>query len=83
MLLSVGEEVAGHAAAREHDRLAAERPALGAADVEGVGEARDVGQGDIGAGGGQAIGEARAVQVQGNPVAMAERRELFQLGQGV
>lgn len=83
VLLGVGEEVAGHAAAREHDRLAAERPAFGAADVEGVGEARDVGQGDVGVGSGQAIGEARTVQVQRDVVAAAEGRQLLQLGQRV
>lgn len=83
VLLGVGEEVTGHAAAREHDRLAAECPAFGAADVEGVGEARDVGQGDVGVGSGQAIGEARTVQVQRDLMAAAERREFFQLGQRV
>ena len=83
MLFRVGEEVGGHGAAREHHGLAAECPALGAADVEGVAEARDVSQGDVGIAGGQAVGEARTVQVQRNLVTVAQGRELFQLGQRV
>ena len=61
MLLHVGEEVLGHATAGKHHRLAAEGAALGAADVEGVGKARDVGQRDVAFRGGQAVGEACAV----------------------
>ena len=57
-----GEEMLGELRTREHRGLAAERAYLGAADVERIDEARDVGQRHVACGRGEAVAEARAVE---------------------
>ena len=73
--LDHGLELTRHIAAREHDRLAAQRAALGAADVEHIGEPCDICQCDIGIRR-QAVAEARASRNSGrsNSLHTAEMR---------
>ena len=60
------------------DRLAAQCAAFGAADVEHIGEARDVREGHVGVRC-QAVAEACAVEEQRHIELMADRRDAFQL----
>ncbi len=83
MLLHVGEEVLRHVSAGEHHGFAAQGAAFRAANVEGVGQARDVGQRDIGSGRGQSVAEASAIQVKRHVEAVADGRQRLQLGKRV
>ena len=66
MLLDTGQETGGHVVFGEHDGLAEECAAFGAADVKYVAETGDVCQRHIRTGGCQPVGQAGAVQIQGH-----------------
>ena len=61
VLLHVGDELADRPALGDDHGLAEEGATLGAADVEDVGQARQVGQRHVVGGRGQRVGEARAI----------------------
>ena len=69
--------------AAEHHSLAAERAALGAADVEHITQLCQLGQGNIALIGRQRIGQAGAVHKQRNLTLLAYRMNRRELGLGV
>ena len=74
----VGEEM-GRRAFREDHRFAAEGAHFCAADIEDVGQGGDIGERHVGGGAHEAVAEARAVDVEGQGVFVADaaqRREL-------
>ena len=73
----------GRCAVGEHHGLAAQRAHLGAADVEHIGQAGDILQGNIGALGHQTVAQACAVHEQGHVVLLTHSVQLFQLSLGV
>ena len=83
MLLDDGEEVGDGARSRYHDGLAEEGAALGAADVEDVAEACDVGEGDVVGGAGEGVGQPCAVDVQTQVVPRADLANRRELGERV
>ena len=64
----------------EDHRLAEERPALGAADVERIAQPREVGQAHVVGAAGESVGEARAVDVQPHAELIARPAHLLELG---
>ena len=66
--------------AAEHHSLAAERAALGAADVEHVAQLRQPGQGNVALIGRQRIGQASTVHKQRNLALLAYRMNRRELG---
>ena len=83
MLLNARNGVRRGMHAAEHHGLAAERAALGAADVEHVAQLRQLGQGDIALIGRQCIGQASTVHKQRNLALLAHRVNRRELGLGV
>ena len=69
--------------AAKHHGLAAERAALGAADVEHVAQLRQLGQGNVALIGRQRIGQASTVHKQRNLALLANRVNRRELGLGV
>ena len=78
MALDHGLELARHIAVREHDRLAAQRAALGAADVEHIGQPCDVRERYIGICR-QAVAEARAIEEERQIECLAHGGNALQL----
>ena len=68
---------------REDDRLPAQRPDLGPADVENVAAAGDLHKGEVVPGCGQPVPEPRPVEEQGDAVLRADLMQRPQLGGGV
>ena len=83
MLLHLGDELADRATLGDDHGLAEEGAALGAADVEDVGEARQVGERHVVGGRGQRVGEARAVDEELEVTLATHGGELLELLQGV
>ena len=69
--------------AAEHHSLAAERAALGAANVEYVAQLRQLGQGNVALIGRQRIGQAGAIHKQRNLALLAHRMDCRELSLGV
>ena len=78
LLLDHGHKV-GRCAVREHHGLAAQSAHLGAADVEHIGQAGNVLQGDVGALCHQAVAQPCAVHEQRHLVFLTHGVQLFQL----
>ena len=76
--LDHGLELARHIAVREHDRLAAQRAALGAADVEHIGQPCDVRERHVGICR-QAVAEARAIEEERQIECLAHGGNALQL----
>ena len=68
---------------REDQRLAAERAALGSADVEGVAEGGDRFQIQVGCPARKTVGQPRAVQIQAQTVLPANGGDVLQLPPGI
>ena len=83
MLLHLGDELADRSALGDHHGLAEERAALGAADVEDVGQAREVGQRHVVGGRGQRVCEARSVDEELEVALATDGGKLLELLQGV
>ena len=83
MLLLDGEEMLVGLAVGKDDGFAAEGANLGAADVEDIAVAGQVGQGDVVALGHQAVAQSCAVNVERNFVVLADLVEVVQLAGGI
>ena len=83
VLLNTRNGMRRGAHAAEHHSLAAERAALGAADVEHVAQLRQLGQGNVALIGRQRIGQAGAIHKQRNLALLAHCVNRRELGLGV
>ena len=83
MLLDDRHEMLWHVAVREHHGLAEHRAHLGAADIEHVGETRDVLDRHVVAGGGQRVAKSCAVDEQRHVVLRADLADRLKFGERV
>ena len=79
VLLDVGDEALRRAVTGEHHGLPTKRPHLGAADIEGVAQGGNVGQGHVGFITRQPVAQPRPVQKQRDCILLAYLMQGFQL----
>ena len=79
MLLDHGEEVRDEMRVGDHDGFTEECAAFRAADVEDVGKAGEVFEGDVIRGAAEGVGEARSIDEERKMVPSADGRNVCQL----